>query len=153
MIVLQFTKGSSILSRLICWTFRVPVSHFSIRLDNVVFHSNLLGAHVVLFKNFASKCKIVHVIDLYLTPEIENNLWDKLQPIEGRPYDFLGAIYLEWHGLMWRLFGKPMPETNPWASKDAYMCTEVLESLCFNIKNIDTYDPYRLYLSLTNRSK
>lgn len=148
MIALQFTKNNGPLSYLIRWVFNSPVSHFSLRIDNVVFHSNLKGAHVVLFSNFKKKSELIFMITKELGLEEEEKIWQALQPIEGRPWDFMAALFLGYHGLMYKLFKTPMPDSNNWGSRNAYLCTEVIEALGYDIKNLDMSDPNKLYLSL-----
>jgi hypothetical protein len=152
MIRLQFTRNNGPLSMLIRWIFDSPVSHFSLRMDNLVFHSNLLGARIVMFENFKKGNYFEYIIEKDMPLLEEEKVWLALQDIEGKSWDFKAAFFLGWHGLMRKWFKKPMPEKNSWGSHNAYLCTEVIEAMGYEIKDLDMNDPYRLYLSLTKGS-
>lgn len=130
-----FSKNSSILSKLIRWVFDEPVSHMAIVFNEdsgcgVVFQSNLLGCHIMWLKSFYKKNNILIQKSYGLPLELENSVWsDLVNKLDGKPYDYKGALYLLWRGLLHKFFRLPIPETNPWNDSGAYFCDELYEAL------------------------
>lgn len=155
MIKLMWTKSSLPLSKLIMWVFKEPCSHFAIAFDDhFVFHSDLLGSEATFYKWFLNSHTLVHSIILNPGIEIEDQVWDLIVEKFDRPkkYDFGAFIYFGLCGLAHRIFGRPMPKKNIWASSTAYLCEEIVEVLnpISEIKipeNIDLITPEQLWLA------
>jgi hypothetical protein len=125
---LIWTKSDLVLSKAIRWLFREDSSHFAFIFDDdnrLVFHSNLIGAHVEWSKIFLSKVDVVFEIDLQIPQEEQDKIYDKLPQLQGAKYDFGAFCYLGWRGLLKFFFNIPLPNKNKWANHDAYLCTEM----------------------------
>lgn len=89
----------------------------------MIFECNLLGAHACFYNTWLKKHALIHVIDVPLSIEDEDALWDKwVNEFDGLSYDFLGVIYL---GIMFarkRIFGIPLPAVNAWSQRNQYFC-------------------------------
>lgn len=147
-----FTKGNSILSKLICWGLNEPVSHVAFVFDDkIVFHSNLLGLHIEWFNTFKKKCQIIFEIDYNTDLENEEDIYQEVISInDGKSYDFAAFFYFIWRGFLYKFFNKPIPIVNKWNNEHQDLCVEVIRY--FNkqlpIKDLSIISPYKLYLIL-----
>lgn len=127
---LLWTKSNSSLSKLIRWMTADDCSHFSILFKSpgggLLFESNLIGTHPTFYQTSMKKHEIVHSIEVRLSDDEENVLWDKwVSSLDGKGYDFLGALYLGLCCLRERLTKKPRPKVNAWAKDGLYFCDEI----------------------------
>jgi hypothetical protein len=96
----------------------------------VMFESNLLGTHPKFFENAKKHFTIVHEINLNLTIEQEDAVWDRVvDGFDGRPYDFAGALYLGVSRFLMRIFGMKPPKYNKFANPNMFFCEEVYDAL------------------------
>lgn len=124
-------------------------SHFAIVIDQrYVFHSNFYGTNLQWRATFELGCEVVHRLDIPLSKEVEENLYQRLLRCDGRPYDWGAFFYLAFALLKYRIFKYPVPRTNPWSSNKNLMCVELAS--CLNVigvrlPDLDTVFPERLY--------
>jgi len=138
---LLWTKSDLVLSKGIRWLFKEDSSHFSFIFDDdhrLVFHSNLLGAHVEWSERFLSEVEVVFSIDLHIPEEEQDEIYNKLPKLQNAKYDFGAFFYLGWRGLLKFFFNRPIPTTNKWARKDQFLCTEMGELFRKYLKEPDT---------------
>lgn len=148
-----------ILSRLIRWGYKEDCSHFAICFDDfLVFHSNLVGVHMTTLDEFQQSATVVHEIDIPLTLESEEKIYKDIIPrFNKKKYDFGAFLYLAYRLVLLRLFGKPLPVSNPWGDKDKFICTEmvtVLPSYLTGVTaadQIDSMSPHTLYTTIMLR--
>lgn len=154
---LIWTKNKLPLSKVICWAFNEPTSHFGIVFDNgIVFHSNLSGTHVEWFKTFTKKSEIVYSKEYDLSLLEEEAIFQQiLTTYDDRPYDISGFLYFSWRALLLKFLNKPLPSSNKWNNKNSYLCTELAGVLPENIvsksikeKDLSILTPYKLYLEI-----
>jgi hypothetical protein len=153
-----FTRNSLPLSRLIRWVLKEPVSHLAIVFDDhLVFHSNLMGVHLEWFNSFKKHHEIVYEVTLFgMTLEQEERTYRAIvDQFDGAPYDFKGLLYFGVRGFLWRLFGTPFPAHNPWGSRRAFLCTEVIGTLPqwamlrpTAYTGLDMISPYQIYKTI-----
>lgn len=119
------------LSKLITWGLDEPVSHFAIVFDDkIVFHSDLSGLHVEWFSAFMKNRTIVFEKQIDITLEQEEYIYQNvISKYHGSSYDFGAFAYFIWRGILKKFFKKPMPNSNPWASKKRFICDEVIQLL------------------------
>lgn len=126
---LVWTKSDLPLSRAIRWIFREDCSHFAFLFDDdhrLVFHSNLIGAHVEWADLFFEKCEVVHSLELDISDEEQEYIYSQLPEIQKwGGYDFGGLLYFAWRGLLKFFFNVPLPENNAWSSDSKYLCTKM----------------------------
>jgi len=126
---LVFTKGSSILSKFICWVFQDPVSHVALVFDDrLVFHSNLLGPHPDWLESLKETSELVYELDYPLSLEQEEQVYQEIIKMRKNSYDFKAALYFAYRGLLYRLLNVPIPPTNPADSTYGLLCVEVLKA-------------------------
>lgn len=93
-----------------------------------MFESNLLGTHPAFFINSLKTHTIVHEKLVPVTLTEEEAVWNRtVEKYDGKPYDFLGAIYLGYYKFLHRLFKSALPKQNKWANPNAYFCDEIYE--------------------------
>jgi hypothetical protein len=103
---------------------------FETRGAGIMFESNLIGTHPSFFKNSLKSHTIVHEIEIPLDMNTEDLIWDAcVENFDGKPYDFLGIVYLGWRKLLLRFLGKPLPEKNKWSREGALFCDELYSIL------------------------
>lgn len=129
---LVWSKSSLPLSVLIRAVTGEPCSHFLVVFESaakgLVFESNLIGTHPRFWQSDQNKITIVHEKNLSLSAVAEDLIWDRVvQKYDGRPYDYVGALYLGFWKLAKRLFRVELPEKNLWASPERYFCSEIYE--------------------------
>ena len=146
---LQFSKGSSPFSLLICWAFQEPVSHFSYLIDgHLVFESNLLGVGLDWNSNFLSTHQIIYELE-WTEKEPDSFYTGLITKADGLPYDYIGATWLLYRALLRRFFKIPIPATNPWKQANTFDCVELVSLLGLDIsQDPSTMSPYALYLRL-----
>jgi len=133
--MLLWTKSKMPLSLVIRAITGEDCSHFSFvfqsqNRNGLVFESNLLGTHPCFLKTSLKSHTIVHSIDVDLSAEEEDRIWDLVvDKYDGKPYDFGGVFYLGWRKILQRLFNVPLPKHNKWAKKNAYFCDEIYDVL------------------------
>jgi len=126
-----FTRNSSILSWAIRWTFREPSSHVALVFDEDrwLVQSNLLGVNIRLFEPFMKKSgnEIVDSIEYSLTLDQEEELFQALlKRTSEQSYDWPGFAYFIFRGILYRMFGRPLPKKNAWGRADMQICTEMI---------------------------
>lgn len=155
---LIWTKNHLPLSVVIRWLFGEPCSHFAVVLDDsIVFHSNLWGVHIEWYPEFKKSVTVVFEEEAEeIGDDVYNALMgryrDLLNRNVGRGYDFGGLLYGFWRAILWRLFKKPIPATNAWASSGRIMCEELFPLLQLKRqitlpRDIAMMSPYQLYLA------
>jgi hypothetical protein len=132
---LLWTKSSKPLSLLIRAITGEDCSHFSFVLydgkpGEIMFESNLLGTHPVFYKTAMKTHIIVHEINIALDQYIEDLIWDRIVSVyDNQEYDFLGALYLGYRTILYRLLGIPKPERNELSRPGSYYCDEIFDAL------------------------
>lgn len=154
-----FSKSSKPLSVFIRWITGDDCSHFSFvfesRSAGLMFESNLLGTHPAFYKNSLKTHTTVHEIDVPLDSKSEDTIWDLcVDKYDGKPYDFLGALYLGWRKFLFRLIKFPLPTKNRWTQPGQYFCDELYDILR-NVKGFPDFDimngmetPHDVYLKI-----
>lgn len=137
---LHFAKSDAILSKLIRWTFNEPVSHFAIEFDGKwIIHTDLMGVEVEWSDWFRNEHTIVSTLSPVkdLTLEEEEKFYQKaLMSTPKKPgYDYGAFFYFAWRGFLFKVFGEKIPNTNPYQSHGALLCTE--EANFFGLLNAD----------------
>jgi len=156
---LVWTKSNKILSIFIRTICNEDCSHFSFVFESaangLMFESNLIGTHPAFYKSSLKSHTIVHELNIPLTIEEEDKIWDIVtQKYDGKPYDFLGAIYLGWYKFLNSFFGVKIPDENKWSQPDQYFCNEVYDVLnnIPNFKKIDVkngmHSPHDVWMEL-----
>lgn len=154
---LAWVKGHAPLSHLIMWGLNEPVSHFAFIFDNsIVFHSDLTGMHISWLSSFLNTHDIVYEIDLQLSLEQEETIYQGvITKYDGSGYDYGAFVYFGWRAFLKKCFGKPMPNSNPWGSKDRYLCDEAIQLLPVEIvgeeikkMDLSIRSPYQVLLIL-----
>lgn len=154
-----WVKGSLLLSKLIMWGLKEPVSHMAIVFDDkIVFHADLLGVRLAWYPSFLKTHEVIYTMEFNLPLEQEEEVYQSIITAnDGKGYDYGAFIYFFWRGLLRRFLNIPMPTTNPWGSKDRYLCDEMVEILPDYIipKSVKEMDigmksPYQVYLLLNN---
>lgn len=132
-----WSKNNLPLSWLIRWGTGEASSHLAIELDDrIIFHSNLAGVHIRFSENFKKENTIVHDLSLDLTADEEEEVYYKaISQKEGKFYDFCGFLYIAYRILIFRFFGDPLPERNPFQKDSAFMCHELITCLPDRIVN------------------
>lgn len=147
MTTLIFTKNNTCLSRLIRWGLGEDVSHMGIVFDKkVVFHSNLYGTHLKWLINFIKKNDIVHIIDVPLSLQEEEEIFLRIPQYDEKWYDFGALFYFLWRGLLYKLFSTPIPKTNIFGHSDQFLCTELAKMIDPSLDNLEMTSPYQVYL-------
>lgn len=155
---LIWTKSNLPLSRFIRWGLKEPCSHVVIVFDNkIVFHSNLLGAHIEWFDTFKKHVEIVHQIEYVLPLEEEELVYQGvIDANDQQPYDFKAFGYFIWSAFRYRILGKPFPSKNPWGRDSANLCTGLVSKIPVEaipglekVKDGDMTSPEKLYELLT----
>lgn len=137
-------------------------SHFAIVFESpaggLMFESNLLGTHPKFFSNAKKHFEVVHQLDLDLSTEIEDKVWDEVvDKFDGKPYDFGGALYLGIRILLERVFKIKRPTVNRWASSEKFYCDEIYDCLKA-ISDLPPLDenggmdtPFEVYLKISEK--
>ena len=131
---LIWTKSNRPLSVLIRWILNTDCSHFAIVFNSpaggLMFQSNLLGTHPKFYKTAQKSMAVVHEINLDISVDQENKIWDIIvDKYDGKSYDFGAFLYFGWRALLRKIFKKPLPTNNPWAKEENYLCDEIYEAL------------------------
>lgn len=120
------------LSRAIRWTFREPASHVALVFDNDLWlvQSNLLGMNIRIFRPFIKKHRIIDSIEYSLDLQKEEELFQSVIHLTAeQEYDWPGFLYFSWRGVLFRFFGRPLPETNALGRDEMNLCTEMVGRL------------------------
>ena len=132
-----FSKNKKIGSRLIAWgtKHRYPElkdipSHVAILIDEKwVFESTLeSGVRVIGYKKWLEINTQVEKIPCTQDRTYEE-VKDMFKSIKDLKYDWMGVLYLGLNLVPNKLFGRKLPENNPWASDSKYFCCEVMSKL------------------------
>lgn len=160
---LIWTKSSSLLSKFIRWGFKQDCSHFAIVFNSpaggLLFEANLIGTHPKFLKTaLAHGMEVVHQIKLPLTVEEEDAVWDEVvDRLDSKEYDYKAFLFFVISGVLWKLFGIPMPKKNLWAINHSYLCVEVFHAVKKHtvLKDIDIdismTTPHELYSLLSSQ--
>lgn len=153
---LVWTKSSLPLSVGIRWFLNSDCSHFAIvfkaRDGGLMFESNLLGTHPKFYKTALRHMTVVHEIDLSLSDEQENILWDMIvERFDDSKYNYGGFFYFCWRAFLLKLFKTPLPQKNPWSIPGTFLCEEVFYSLEAIIEkkigiDLSMISPEKMYL-------
>ena len=150
---LIWTKNKLPASWLIREGLDEPVSHFAIVFDDhLVYHSNFVGVHLVPYVDFAEKNDIVYAIEIEMSLEEEETVYQELIKLyRKRNYDFGAFAYFAWCVLKKKVAGIPLPKTNKWGSSNEYLCTEMYTVLPKKYRKVELprdiqlVSPYELY--------
>lgn len=155
-----FTHSKLPLSKFIMWGLNEPVSHVAIEFEGVngmgglVFHSNLLGAHVEFKESFYDNCVVVKSLKLNLLGYDEWVIYKTIVTnYRHKEYDFKAFFYFCWRGFLHRFFKIPFPEKNKFESS-GLLCTEVLDCLRQYVEipeNLSMKSPFFLMNVLMNQ--
>lgn len=157
---LLWVKSKLPLSKLIMWGLNEPCSHFAIMFDDkIVFHSNLTGLHIVWAKSFLKSYDVVFEMNFDMPLEREEEMYQGvIDAHDGASYDYGAFAYFFWRAVLKKFFGKPLPEHNPWGSKDKFLCDEVVQLLPDEIcppsvkaMDLSMKSPYQVWLLLNNK--
>lgn len=81
-----------------------------------------------------------------------------LDSYDGSSYDYGGFLYFCVRAAMKKFFGKPLPDSNPWGSKHAFLCDEIVQLLPDDIcppavkaMDLSIKSPYQVWLLLNNK--
>lgn len=154
MIEAMWTTTNLPTSILIRWGLKEDVSHFAIAFDRKeVWHSNFTGLHLVSYKEFMRKNKVVYKLEFDLAPQDEEEQWQNLDADAEVWYDWGAFFYFIWRAILWRFFDKPFPKTNKWGSREHLLCTGTGDMLipCLKPSGIDDFEmisPKALYLKM-----
>lgn len=156
MISLVWTKSAKIGSRAIMWATNAQCSHFGLVLDSrLVFQSTLSkGVHLSWLYNFLHVNTVVYRIDLKITAEDEEKIYQRLIQAEDRPYDWMALIYLAYRYLLHKAWHEPLPTRNKLGSPRADICIELakaLEVIGVPMPSLDTATPQSLYYYLRDK--
>lgn len=151
-----FTKNEMILSKLIRWGLKEPVSHIGFVYGDIIFHINLLGGHIEYFPTFEKHNEIVKTIDTKMPVHIAKVIfWEIVKAYDGIAYDFSGLFYFLWRGFLWRFFGLDFPAKNALENPGAALCVKAINILpkeYFNIdpevQDVEMMSPYKVSLLL-----
>ncbi len=158
---LLWVKSKLPLSKLIMWGLDEPCSHFAIMFDNkIVFHSDITGLHIEWAKTFLKGREVVLEMDYSPGLEKEEEIYQGvLNTYDGSWYDYGGFVYFVWRAFLKKFFKMPLPDKNPWASKKAYLCDEVVQLLPDDIcppaikaMDLSIKSPYQVWLLLNNKT-
>jgi hypothetical protein len=101
---------------------------FESKASGLMFESNLFGTHPAFYLTSLKTHEVVHFKDVPLSIEQEDTIWDLIvQKYDGKPYNYLGALYLGWRMLLHRFFKTEVPTENAWAKSDSYYCDELYD--------------------------
>lgn len=151
-----WTRSKQPFSRVIRGQLGQDCSHFALVFDAVagglMFESNLLGAHPKFLKTSLKHIEIVHSIDLPLSIEKEDAVWeDIVNRFDGQPYDWGAFFYFCWRVVLKKLFWRPIPKKNAWARDGENLCIELFEAVKKHTKlkdieiDIPMISPHELY--------
>lgn len=121
------------------WGLEENCSHFAMICDEapnplrtgfapMVVHSDLYGVRAQPSATFFQTHDIVYTFRVKLSPYDALRVSEQLHSIlrtEKDPYDFAALSYFAYRVLLKRLFGRPLPELNPWGMQHAFLCTEL----------------------------
>lgn len=136
-----FTTSETPGSQLIRAVTKEPVSHCAIQVGNYVMSAEPAGVGVMPYSLFRAHHKIKFIV-----PAITEQ--SNLDKNFGKPYDYLGLLYLGFRYLLPSVF----PKKNLWQMSGMFMCTETITDLLFE-KPDDMITPYQLYLKLTMQER
>ena len=127
-----WTKSNNPMDWLILLITGEDCAHFALVFKSsgceVVFETNLLGAHPSFYNTWAKTHNIIHEKEVPLTHDQERELWVKwVNQFDGTPYDFLGVLYVGLMTLRQRWFGIPKPATNRWRNPNCFYCDEIYQ--------------------------
>lgn len=131
---LIWTKSKLPLSVLIRNFLGSDCSHFAIvfesRGSGLMFESNLLGTHPRFYKTALKHMEVVHELDIILTIEQENDIWDEIvEKFDGRKYNYKGFLYFCYRAILKKLFKMPLPDKNIFSQPGTYLCDQIFEAL------------------------
>lgn len=152
---LLWVKGSAPLSKLIMWGLNEPVSHFAVMFDNkIIFHADLTGMHIQWANTFFKTRKVIFEMDYAPGLNKEEAMYQGiLDAYDGKGYDYGAFVYFCWRAALKKFFKIPLPEKNPWGSKDRFLCDEVVQLLPDQIcppamkqRDLSMKSPYQVWL-------
>jgi hypothetical protein len=146
--ILAFTRSKLPLSVLIRWFLDSDCSHFVLVFKSpsggLMFESNLLGTHPKFYKTALKHMEVVHQIEMNLTPDQEDEVWDiVVDQFDGHAYNYRAFIYFCWRAFLKKIFHQPLPKTNPWSLPGTYLCDQV----CYALQGLSP-EPISLDLSM-----
>lgn len=131
--------------------------------DNLLFQSNLLGTNLDYFPNFLKTNTVVYEIEVLIGDQGEDKVYNQIMTeFDGKSYGWTAYLYFAYRGLLRRLFGTPLPDHNPWAQQDTYLCVGLSQALIVpgmsgwvmdsveTIPDTEMITPYGLYLHIKN---
>lgn len=156
---LIWTKSSLPLSVFIRWGLNTDCSHFAIVFDSpaggLMFESNLLGTHPKFFKTALKEMTVVHEIDVIVSTEVEDKIWDiVVDKYDHQPYNYLAFFYFCYRAILNRVFRIPFPINGLYTKSNGDLCTQVYKSLIdSNVMpdlglDLTVTSPHDLYLKL-----
>ncbi len=156
---LVWTKSRLVFSQIIRGQLGQDCSHFALVFNSpaggLMFQSNLLGAHTTFFKSALKSMTVVHSLDLPLSTEEENAVWDEAVDLfDGQPYDWGAFFYFCWRVILKKVFRRPIPKKNAWARDNQNLCVELFNIVkkYTSLKDVEIDTPmtapHELYLLL-----
>lgn len=119
-----FTRGKTLLSRIICGLTGSEFSHVAIEHEGVVLESNLLGVRLTPIASFLGHSEIKKSI-LIRKPDV-GRLLRFYAARQARQYDWGAFFYLGLYLAWARLTGQAIRRRNLWRATGAYLCTELV---------------------------
>jgi hypothetical protein len=144
---LLFVKQNALLSRLICWFLKEPVSHIAIHFHGLVIHSTHMGVHITFHHNFIKQYKVIEKYDFVTT----KSFYEKLVRIEGKPYDFIALAFFVMRVVLNKMIGLKMPKHNSWNHANAYLCLELADLPETKDIDLTITTPHQVYLHLMSK--
>lgn len=131
---LVWTKSNLILSVLIRWGLNTDCSHFAIVFESpdggLMFESNLLGTHPKFFKTAQKHMTVVHEIDMPVSVEVEDHVWDiVVDDYDDRDYNFKAFFYFCWRAFLNKVFKIPFPAQTKWSNPNNELCIQIFKAL------------------------
>ncbi|MEM4359954.1 MAG: hypothetical protein QXT45_05445 [Candidatus Bilamarchaeaceae archaeon] len=107
----------------------VTPSHVALLVnDRWVFESTMdAGVRVISKDKWQLKNTVAHLYDLGAWEYQE--VADYFRAIKGKPYDYLGALFLGLCLFINKVLRIPLPKQNYWHSEDKFFCSEVVSKM------------------------
>jgi hypothetical protein len=133
-----FTRSGNIVSRMIRWVTKEPVSHCALQVGGYVVHSNFLGVHAQTVDSFEGACTVYASITY---PDNYPRIFDQLCAHGGAWYDFGAMLYIAARAICpW------LPKKNLWRCSGMFLCTEWVTDFLGETDSMIT--PWQLFLKL-----
>lgn len=147
---LIWSRNNKIGSKLIRWGLKSESSHFAVAFQEntrhgIVFHSYFGGAQIKWLNSFLRENEIVYSLDVHGTLEMEEEAYvNIINEYDGRSYDYWAFLYFFWRGLLFRLFGIPLPKRNLFQRGQAFLCVGIFAVLPEWVRGGVAFEDYEM---------